>query len=122
MRVVHSRDLTADEFKDISKRYWPYDNFEEFWVGFADYQHDCNRRNRWPNTDVGEAWDRGSEAAMRLHWDRYRCMYALDDLDTRKMCEGLQAAYEEMKKQGRAPMPYRKAANDNRASVRQNSC
>jgi hypothetical protein len=97
MRVVHSRDLTADEFTDISARYWPFDNFDEFWTGFADYQTDCNRRNRWPNSDAGEAWDRGTEAAMRVHWERYRCMYARDCLDTRAMCRGLRAGLKKRK-------------------------
>jgi hypothetical protein len=103
MKIVHSKDLTADEFRAISERHWPYDNFEEFWTGFADYQHDCNRRNRWPNSDAGEAWDRGTEAAMRVHWDRYSCMYARDCLDTRTMCKGLRAGIEEMKRKGTLP-------------------
>jgi hypothetical protein len=48
----------------------PYHRFEEFWDGFADYQHDCNRRcPHEENSVAGQAWDRGTEAAMRLHWD-----------------------------------------------------
>ena len=109
MRVVHSKDLTADEFTDISKTHWPYDNFEEFWVGFADYQHDCNRRcPHEENSVAGQAWDRGTEAALRIHWDRYRCMYARDVSDSRKMHSGLQAAIEEMKRKGTLPAPYRR--------------
>jgi len=109
MSVVHSKDLTADEFTDISKTHWPYVNFEEFWVGFADYQHDCNRRcPHEENSVAGQAWDRGTEAALRIHWDRYRCMYARDVLDSRKMHSGLQAAIEEMKRKGTLPAPYRR--------------
>ena len=56
---------------------------------------------------------------MRIHWDRYRCMYARDVLDSRKMHSGLQAAIEEMKRKGTLPAPYRRkkaaaaVANDN---------
>jgi hypothetical protein len=112
MKIVHNKDLTADEFKAISKRYWPYDNFEEFWVGFADYQHDCNRRcPHEENSAAGEAWDWGTEAAMRVHWDRYSCMYARDDLDTRKMCETLERLNEERQAKAAAAV-----ANDNESA------
>jgi hypothetical protein len=104
MTIVINRDqLTAAEFVDISARHWPFDTFPEFWTGFDDYQHDCNRRNRWPNTDAGEAWDRGTEAAARIHWSRWHCMYARDVLDSRKMHGGLQAAIERMRKDGTLP-------------------
>ena len=95
--IIHRADLTADEFRAISERHWPYDNFAEFWTGFADYQCDCNRRNRWPNSDAGAAWDRGTEAAMRIHWERHRCGYARDDLDSRKMCAGLDSAIKKLR-------------------------
>jgi hypothetical protein len=114
--VYRSADLTADEFRAISERHWPYDSFAEFWAGFADYQHDCNLPNRWPNSDAGEAWSCGREAAMRIHWERHRCGYARDDLDGLAMHRGMQSAIERMRKAGTLP-PRRErrnqAANDN---------
>jgi hypothetical protein len=35
---------------------------------------------------------------MRLHWERYRCDYARDDLDSRKMIEGFDSAIEKLRK------------------------
>ena len=118
MAIVISRDqLTTAECKDIEKRHAPYHRFAEFWRGYLDYQHDCNRRCPWPKDSVsGRAWDLGTEAAMRVHWERYHCMYARDDLDSRKMHQGLQAAIEEMKRKGTLPPRAErrnKAANDN---------
>ena len=103
MTIIRREDLTAAEMKAITERYDGYHHQQEFWTGFVDYQNDCNLPNRWPNSDAGEAWDRGTEAAMRVHWDRYSCMYARDCLDTRTMCKGLRAGIEEMKRKGTLP-------------------
>ena len=117
--IIHSKDLTADEFTDISARYGPYDNCEEFWAGFAGYQQNRCCPKDWAEDSIaGEAWSRGSEAAARCHWERYRCPYARDVLDTFKMCRGLEAAIERMKREGTLPKPYRRRnvtapANDN---------
>ena len=35
---------------------------------------------------------------MRVHWERYSCMYARDDLDSRKMIGGLDSAIEKLRK------------------------
>ena len=81
--IVYRADLTAAERKAMSERHAPYDRFEAFWTGFIDYQTDIDRKcPNDPNTVFGQAWDRGTEAAMRVRWERYRCEYARDDLDT----------------------------------------
>src|SRR6516225_5675848 len=95
--VVRREDLTAAEMKAITGRYDGYHHCPEFWDGYADYQ---NGRWRCPwsdNSVAGQAWDRGSEAAMRVHWERRRCMYARDCLDTRAMCRGLRAGLKKRK-------------------------
>jgi hypothetical protein len=96
--IIRREDLTAAEMKAITERYDGYHHQQEFWTGFVDYQNDCNLPNRWPNSDAGEAWDQGTEAAMRVHWERYSCMYARDDLDSRKMIGGLDSAIEKLRK------------------------
>jgi hypothetical protein len=76
----------------------PYDRFQAFWTSFIDYQRDCNSPNRWSEGSVfGQAWHRGAEAAMRLHWERYSCPYARDDLDSLKQCATLDRLIEERK-------------------------
>ena len=121
---IDCKDLTGDELTDINKRYGPYDVLPEFWHGFRGYQENGRCPDEWAEDGVAaRAWDLGTEAAMRLHWDRYRCMYARDDLDSRKMHRGMQAAIEEMKKNGTLPEPYRRkkataaVANDNEISA-----
>jgi hypothetical protein len=106
MRVIYtSADLTTAERKAIENRHAPYHRFKAFWRGFDDYQsgrYSCP--DGWEKSSVaGQAWDRGSEAAMRIHWERHSCMYARDDLDTRKMCRGLDSAIARMKREGTLP-------------------
>jgi len=116
--VIYRDQLTINERKDVEKRHAPYHRFEEFWTGFSDYQHDCNRRCPWSDNSVaGQAWDRGTEAAMRLHWDRYSCMYARDDLDSRAMHSGLQAAIERMRANGTLPPRALRPAERRAAAV-----
>jgi hypothetical protein len=104
MRVVYRDQLTTDERKDIEKRHGGHHHHAgHFWSGFRDYQLG-RYRCPWPkDSPTGKAWDAGTEAAMRLHWDRWRCPYARDDLDTRQMCRGLEAGIERMKQQGTLP-------------------
>jgi hypothetical protein len=99
MKIIYAKDLTAAEHKAMEARYDGYHHCAEFWVGFVDYQHGrYNCPHGWTNSVAGQAWDRGAEAAMRLHWERYRCEYARDDLDGRKQISGIDAAIEELKK------------------------
>jgi len=89
-QIIYSDQLTTDERKAIERRHAPYHRFEEFWSGFLGYQSGRDCPNGWEENSVaGQAWDRGSEAAMRLHWERWYCPYARDDLDSRKMIETL---------------------------------
>jgi hypothetical protein len=110
MRVIYRRDhLTAAEMKAIRERHAPYHNFRAFWVGFTDYQYDCNRKCPYdPDSVMAEAWDRGTEAAMRIHWERHSCMYARDDLDSRVQIATLRRLNERRKNPNAGP------ANDNR--------
>jgi len=81
--MIHGYELTISERRAIEQRHAPYHRFAEFWDGFASY--DCGRDcpNRWEeNSVVGQAWGRGFEAGMRLHWERTRCPYARGDLDS----------------------------------------
>jgi hypothetical protein len=100
--MIQSEDLTAAERKMIEQRHAPYHRFEEFWDGFTSY--DCGRDcpNRWEENSVaGQAWDRGTEAAMRVHWERTSCPYSRDDLDSLKQIATLRRLNAERKKQPR---------------------
>jgi hypothetical protein len=43
--TIYSDGLTATERQQIEQRYAPYCRFQEFWIGFVDYQQgrDCPR-------------------------------------------------------------------------------
>jgi hypothetical protein len=69
---------------------------------------------------AGQAWDRGTEAAMRLHWERTHCPYARDDLDSlkqiatlRRVADEYQRRAEQLKALAISDMATG-AANDNR--------
>jgi hypothetical protein len=99
MKIIHIEDLTAAERKAIEQRHAPYHRFEEFWDAFTSY--DCGRDcpNGWEENSVaGQAWDRGTEAAMRLHWERTSCPYARDDLDSRVQIATLRRLNKKRKK------------------------
>jgi hypothetical protein len=84
--IVYREDLTAAELRAMGERYAPYDNFAAFWTGFIDYQAEIDRKCPHDSNSVaGQAWDRGTEAAMRIHWERHSDPYARDDLDSRVM-------------------------------------
>jgi hypothetical protein len=68
--IIHRADLTAAEIKTLEQHSDGYDARAEFWTGFVDCQHDGNCRNRWPNSDAGEAWSRGWEAWTRVRLGR----------------------------------------------------
>jgi hypothetical protein len=76
-------------------------------------------------------WSAALSGCARLRWDWKEVslmttttksiyemtMYEIDERDAEALHEGLQAALKRMKENGTLPMPYRKAANDNRAST-----
>jgi hypothetical protein len=100
MTIIYtSKDLTTTERRAIEERHAPYHRFKAFWRGFDDYQsgrYSCP--DGWEENSVaGQAWDRGSETAMRLHWERHRCEYARDDLDSRKMIKGFDSAIKKLR-------------------------
>jgi hypothetical protein len=96
MAVLTREDLTAAEAKAIEQRHAPYHRFEEFWDGFASYDCGWDCPNRWEENSVaGQAWDRGTEAAMRLHWEHTSCPYARDDLDSLKQIATLRRVADE---------------------------
>jgi hypothetical protein len=100
MTIIYADDLTAAERKMIEERYAPYHRFEEFWDGVASYQCGRDCPNRWEeNSVVGQAWGHGFEAGMRLHWERTRCPYARDDLDSRVQIATLRRLNAERKKE-----------------------
>jgi hypothetical protein len=68
----------------IAERYDGWPTVAEFWIGFDDYQHGRYKcLDDW--ADIAKAvWDRCTEAAMRMRWERYRCEYARDDLDSQR--------------------------------------
>jgi hypothetical protein len=99
MKIIHSGDLTAAEWQAIAERYDGWHTVAEFWIGFNDCQHG---RYKCPDdwADIArQVWDLGIEAAMRIRWERYRCEYARDDLDSRTMIRTLDAMIEERKKE-----------------------
>jgi hypothetical protein len=62
--TIYRDGLTATERQQIEQRYAPYCRFQEFWIGFVDYQQgrDCPRG--WSDSVAGQSWDRGAE--MRI--------------------------------------------------------
>jgi hypothetical protein len=119
--IIRREDLTTVEMKAIEDRYAPYHRFAEFWTGFDTYQGDTGRyRCPWARVSVaGQAWNQGHDAAMHVRWERKlpaRDEYESDDRDTAKMCRGLRAGIERMRKNGTLPArrelrPYRHDLN-----------
>jgi hypothetical protein len=111
-----ARDLTAAEFTAISARYGPYDALSEFWDGYSAYWNDTGRY-RCPHdyhSVPGQAWRHGHDAAMHVRWQcklPARDEYELDDRDSAKMCRGLEAGIERMRKNGTLP-PRRPRPNE----------
>lgn len=70
MVTIYSDGLTTAEHKQIEERYAPYHKFQEFWIGFVDYQQGRRCPNGWDNSVAGQGWDRGAEAAMRIRSQR----------------------------------------------------
>jgi hypothetical protein len=110
MATVINRDqLTTVERKEIEKRYARYHRFEEFWDGYYAYQNDTGRYRcpyGWSHSVPSRAWHYGSEAALHVRWKRKipaRDEYEQDDRDTEKMCEGLRAGIDEMRRKGTLP-------------------
>lgn len=57
-------EILTDILADVVKRYEPYDTVEAFGAGFVDGQVRRNRSAEYGDTYHGQAYDRGTEAAM----------------------------------------------------------
>jgi hypothetical protein len=94
--IIHRADLTATEIKTLEQHSDGCHHRPEFWVGFDDAQHD--RRNRWPNSDAGEAWSYGWEAWTRARLGRTPWPwneYDRDDSDSLKQIASLRRVAKE---------------------------
>jgi hypothetical protein len=101
MAVIHRDELTTAELKTIEQHSDGYHACAEFWRGFSDHQHDRRKPHEWLNSEAGEAWSYGMEAAMRVRlgrtpwpWDEYD----RDDSDSLKQLASLRAVNKELRK------------------------
>jgi hypothetical protein len=101
MTIIYAEDLTATERRAIEARCAPYHRFEDFWIGFADYER---RRYRCPHewySVASQAWNHGAEAAMYVRWERKipaRDEYERDDRESALQIATLRRLNEERRR------------------------
>jgi hypothetical protein len=70
--TIYSDGLTAVELREIEERYAPYHHYQEFWIGFVDWQNGRGCPRGWEDSVAGQSWNRGAEAASRVRRSRYQ--------------------------------------------------